>query len=140
MADDEIRGSKIMTDKQMFQTWCEVLRPQFPEHAEFTFKPRRRTLCVTWQADVERKLWRSVSISFTNLAWKGYRGARAARRSRADQHLEALVRSLLPQFDSLHERSSDGRIEEVEISIASIDIFPPPAGITAGAGERLGAR
>jgi hypothetical protein len=127
-----------MTDKQMFQTWSDVLRAQFPEHAEFTFKPRRRTLCVTWMQDVERRLWRSVSITFTNLAWKGYRGARSARRSRADQYLDALVRSHLSQFDAL--RSYDGQMEELEISVAAIDLFPPPAGAYLGSGHGLGAR
>jgi hypothetical protein len=129
-----------MTDKQMFHTWCDVLRAQFPQQAEFSFKPRRRTLSVTWMHDVERKTWRSMSITFTNLAWKGYRGARAARRSRADQHLKALVRSHLSQFEALQERSYDGRMAEVEVSVASIDIFPPPAGTFPAPGARLGAR
>lgn len=94
-------------------------------------------LYVTWAQDDDPGMLRSVSITFTNLAWKGYRGARSARRSRADQRLEALVRSHLSQFDALNDPSYVGRAAELEISVACVDLFPPPAGPSSASGERL---
>jgi hypothetical protein len=119
-----------MTDQLMVDTWSELLRPLFPLHAEISGKPKRRTILVQWQQagiGTESPQSRSVAITFTNLAWKGYRGARSARRTRADQQLEALVRSHLSQFDLLKE-AAYGSSDEAEISIASVDLFPPMAG------------
>jgi hypothetical protein len=132
-----MRPLKKMTDQAMFQTWSELLRPQFPRHAEFTFKPRRRTIWVTWSHDAEPKISRSVAITFTNLAWKSYRGARSARRAKADQNLAAFVASQL----ALVEGEQDGAYEfpssELEISVASVDLFPPPQGaVSTPVGER----
>ena len=149
MAHDESEALKKMTDQLMFEKWSELLRPLFSQQADFSFKPRRRSMCICWTQDGDPRDFRSVAIVFTKLAWKGYRGARSVRRSRADQHLEALVRSHLRQFDRLHREtyhkgcydtgSYDTRSGELQISVASVDIFPPPAGMSASMGETLSA-
>lgn len=132
-----------MTDQSMFHTWAQLLRPLFPANAEFGFKPRRRLICVSWAQDDDvgrpNRSWRSVALSFTNLAWKGYRGARSARRARADLNLISLVKSNLAQFGGEHEIEYDLRPDELRIGVASVDIFPPTAGSSRLAEQSLSA-
>lgn len=127
-----------MTDQLMFQTWTAMLRPLLPSHAEYSFKPRRRVIGVNWveqdEAGETSECRRSVIISFTHLAWKGYRGARSARRSRADQHVLALVNGTLAQYNALAEYEPTA---ELQIVIASVDLFPPPASAFRQTGQSL---
>ena len=79
-----------------------------------------------------------VNIAFTQLAWKTYRGARSARRAKADANLVAVVQAGLAQAggeEGVHEFPAEGLFVEV----ASIDLFPPPSGSTQGAGRSLPA-
>ena len=132
-----------MTDQTMFETWAQMLRPLFPAQAQFTFKVRRRSVCAVWpQAEGGRDPYpstRSVVLAFSNLAWKGYRGARAARRARADQHLADLVRSSLAQVGGEAGVDFDTCADEVRITVASVDIFPPPGNSTRASGPSLSA-
>ena len=132
-----------MTDQSMFDTWAELLRPLFPPDAEFTFKPRRRSICVGWvQADeLERpnRSPRTVLIAFTYLGWKTYLGARSARRAKADVNLVALVQAGLLQSSGGEEAAYDFPDGELRIGVASIDIFPPPAGAEQAAVQLLSA-
>lgn len=133
-----------MTDQSMFDTWAALLGPLFPPDAEFAFKPRRRSICVGWvQADElgrPNRSPRTVLIAFTYLAWKTYRGARSARRAKADVNLVALVQAGLAQSGGEQEAAYDFLDGELRIGVASIDIFPPPAGASAVAGQVLSAR
>jgi hypothetical protein len=132
-----------MTDQLMFDTWVELLRPLFPPDAEFTFKPRRRSICVGWVQDDElgrpNRSPRSVLIAFTYLAWKTYRGSRSARRARADVNLIALVQAGLAQSGGEQEAAYDFPDGELRVGVASIDIFPPLSGVAELAGQRLSA-
>ena len=120
-----------MTDHMMFEAWADLLRAQFPAGAEFTFKPRRRVICVSWPHEPRSgrpsMALHSVALSFTQLAWKTYRGARSARRARADAYLSAHVANALSQYDS-ENAGYESAGAELQISIASVEIFPPPAG------------
>lgn len=131
-----------MTDHMMFEAWADLLRPQFPAGAQFTFKPRRRIICVSWphnlDSDRPSMALHSVAVSFTQLAWKSYRGSRSARRSRADAHLAALVASALAQYDA-ENAGYETAGSELQIGIASVDIFPPPEGAMAAAGQGAAA-
>jgi hypothetical protein len=124
----------------MFNTWVEVLRPLFPPNAEFTFKSRRRMICVGWvEADElgrPNRSPRSVLIAFTHLAWKTYRGSRSARRAKADLNLLALVQAGLAQSGAEHEAAYDFPGGELRIEVASIDLFPPRAGAAQHLGQR----
>ncbi len=139
---NEFEALRKMTDQLMFQEWTALLRPLFPSHAEYSFKPRKRVIGVNWvEQGVEQvgagetgECRRSVIISFTHLAWKGYRGARSARRSRADQHLVALVNGTLAQYNALAEYEPTA---ELQIVIASVDLFPPPASAFRQTGQSL---
>ncbi len=132
-----------MTDHMMFEAWADLLGGQFPAGAAFTFKPRRRIVCVSWpyERGSERPSMalHSVAISFTQLAWKSYRGARSARWKRADANLSALVANALSQYDS-ENAGYETAGSELQISIASVDIFPPPAGSAAAMGQGASAR
>ncbi len=127
-----------MTDQSMFQAWIALLQPLYPSHAAFNFKSRRRIIGINWvQRDESAETserWRSVTVCFTHLAWKGYRGARSARRSRADQHLVALVNGTLAQYNALAEYEPTA---ELQIVIASVDLFPPPASAFRQTGQSL---
>ena len=132
-----------MTDQSMFDTWAEMLRPLFPPDAEFTFKPRRRSICVGWVQDDElgrpNRSPRTVLIAFTYLAWKTYRGARSARRAKAEVNLVSLVQAGHAQSGGGEESAYDFPDGELRIGIASIDIFPPPAGASQAAVQLLSA-
>ena len=135
-----LHGIRQMTDHLMFEGWAGLLRPLFPAQAAFTFKSRRRVICVNWPDQAGGQpgsAAHSVVIAFTQMAWKSYRGARAARRSRADMRLVALITAALAQ----HEAESAGEAEatDLQISVAAVDIFPPPAALSSGIGERLAA-
>jgi hypothetical protein len=135
---NHLRHGIGMTDHMMFEAWADLLRPQFPAGAEFTFKPRRRLICVSWphEADSDRPSMalHSVAISFTQLAWKSYRGSRTARMSRADANLSAFVMSALAQYDS-ENAGYETAGSELQITVASVDLFPPPEGTMAGTGQ-----
>lgn len=127
-----------MTDQKMFEAWADLLRPLFPPGAEFTFKSRRRVVSVSWPHDPglarPSMALHSVAIDFTQLAWKTYRGARTARRARADANLVAIVQGALAQYDAENARY-ETLGAELGIAVASIDLFPPPSGVmTAGQG------
>ena len=131
-----------MTDHMMFEAWTELLRPQFPAQAEFTFRARRRIVCVSWpelaEADRPSLGLRGVTICFTQMAWKTYRGARSARRARADANLVDLVSATLAQYDAENEDyQSTG--SELQVSVAAVDIFPPPAAASAAAAQGIPA-
>src|SRR6185436_15615470 len=119
-------GGLPMTDQAMCEKWADLLRPLFPAQAGFTFKPRRRLICVSWSEDGDDTGHdrHSVAIAFTQLAWRGYRGGRNARRTRADLNLECLVRVVLAQDGADAEWPSG----EMRIDVSSIDLFPPPSG------------
>ncbi len=121
-----------MTDQLMFETWSELLRAEFPAGAHFGFKLRRRTITVNWLpfagAEPVYGELHSLSIVFTNIAWKGYRGARAARRARADANLVALVKAAQSQYAT--EAAFKKPVDELEVEVASVDLFPPPVGGT----------
>lgn len=123
-----------MTDQDMFRGWAQLLAPLFPEGAEFGFKPRRRLICVSWvqndQLGRTHGELHTITIAFTQLAWKAYRGARSARRARADINLIALTRPWLEQHGD-EESSSESRIQ-----VASIDLFPPLPGAQRHAESR----
>ena len=130
-----------MTDQSMFDTWAQLLRPLFPFSAEISFKTRRRVICVTWvqdddlgRQDRER---RCVVIAFSHLAWKGYRGARSARRARADVNLLALVKSALAQDGGEIEGAYDFPTGELRVQVASIDLFPPSTGAVQAAAQSI---
>jgi hypothetical protein len=131
-----------MTDHMMFEAWAELLRPQFPAQAEFSFRPRRRVICVSWPelAEAGRPSFglRSVLICFTQMAWKTYRGARSARRARADANLVAFVSAALAQYDAENE-DYETTGAELQVSVASVDIFPPPATASSAAAQGLTA-
>jgi hypothetical protein len=122
-----------MTDQLMFDTWAGLLGPLFPVDAQFTFKSRRRLICVGWAEPDElgrpERSGRTVAIAFTHLAWRTYRGARSARRARADVNLVALVRAALMQtgVENEHETIYDFPAGELRIEVGSIDLFPPPS-------------
>lgn len=125
----------------MFDTWAGLLRPLFPTDAQFTFKPRRRLICVGW-AETDELVGsnagaHSVHIAFTHLAWRTYRGARSARRTKADSNLLALVQAGLTQSGAEQEAAYDFSNGEQRIEIASIDLFPPPAGAARPSGQRV---
>jgi len=132
-----------MTDQLMLDTWAGLLRPLFPAEAQFTFKARRRLICVAWaEADAlgrPERSGRSVLIAFTHLAWKTYRGARSARRARADVNLVALVRSAAMPPCAEHETPYDFPAAELRIEVGSIDLFPPPSAAANFAGLSLSA-
>lgn len=125
-----------MTDHMMFEAWAELLRPRFPAQAEFTFRPRRRAICVSWpelaEADKPSLGLRCVLITFTQMAWKTYRGARSARRARADANLVALVNAALAQYDG-ENAGYETTGAELQVGVASVDLFPPPASVAASA-------
>ena len=131
-----------MTDHMMFKAWAELLRPQFPAQAQFAFRARRRIVCVSWPelAEAERPSLglRSVMICFTQMAWKTYRGARSARRARADASLVALVSAALAQYDAENE-NYEATGAELQVSVAAVDIFPPPAVASAATTQGLPA-
>ena len=131
-----------MTDHMMFEAWADLLGAQFPAGADFSFKPRRRILCVTWPRESRSErpsmALHSVAIFFTQLAWKSYRGARSARRLRADASLVALVANALAQYDS-DNAGCETAGAELQVSIASVDLFPPPAGAITATGQGASA-
>lgn len=131
-----------MTDHMIFESWADLLRPHFPAAAEFSFKPRRRIVCVSWpherRSERPSMALHSVAISFTQLAWKTYRGARSARRARADGNLSTLVKNALAQYDS-ENAGYETAGAELQISVASVDIFPPPAGAMPAMGQGASA-
>ena len=127
-----------MTDQLMCETWAQLLRPQFPQHAQFQLKPRRRTIVVNWVPQgSDAAALRTLSIVFTNLAWKGYRGARSARRSRADANLQALVNAHLTHMEADSAGGYDFGSAESELEVASVDLFPPPSGATRATAETI---
>jgi len=132
-----------MTDQLMFTSWVELLRPLFPAGAEFTFKSRRRTICVGWFEDDElgrpNLSTRTVLIAFTHLAWKTYRGARSARRAKADLNLLALVQAGFAQAGAEQDAAYDFPNGELRVEVASIDVFPPPSGAAQSTGQGLSA-
>ena len=129
-----------MTDQLMFDTWAGLLRPMFPAGAQFTFKPRRRQICIWWtDADElgrEGRCVRVVTVAFTQLAWKTYRGARSARRAKADLNLIAQLQAGLGQVEG-EEAAYDFAGGELRIEVASIDLFPPPSGAMQPSGPSL---
>ena len=132
-----------MTDQFLFDTWAQVLRPLFPPNAEFAFKSRRRLICVGWTEADElgrpNRSPRSVAIVFTHLAWKTYRGSRSARRAKADLNLLALVQAGLARSGAGEEAAYDFPNGELRMEVASIDLFPPPAGVAQTTGQNLSA-
>ena len=110
-----------MTDQDMFEGWVPMLAPLFSGRAQFDFKPRRRLICVHWMQDDEPgrpgRERAMVSVAFTQMAWKAYRGARSARRARADLNLIALIRPWAELY--VGEDPAD-----VRIPVAWIDLFP----------------
>ena len=139
---NHLRHGNTMTDHMMFEAWAELLRPQFPSQAEFAFRPRRRAICVSWPepAVAEKPSFglRSVLVTFTQMAWKTYRGARSARRARADANLAAFVSAALAQYDAENE-DYETTGAELQLSVASVDIFPPPVSLPAAAAQGLAA-
>jgi hypothetical protein len=136
-----LRQSQKMTDQLMYETWAELLRPQFAEHAQFSFKPRRRTIVVKWAPEGSNAgTSRTLSIVFTNLAWKGYRGARSARRARADANLVALVNAHLAHLEADGGSGYDFSSADAELEVASVDLFPPPSSSSRPAAETLARR
>ena len=132
-----------MTDQLMFNTWAELLRPLLPPNAEFTFKSRRRLICIGWMEADElgrpNRSPRSVLITFTHLAWKTYRGSRSGRRAKADLNLLALVRAGLAQSGAAQEAAYDFPNGELRMEVASIDLFPPRSVAAQPPGQRLSA-